>query len=150
YGGPCFPRDNIAFALLAKRIGARADIAQATDLLNRHQIERLFVAATARLPAGASIGVLGLSYKPDTGVIDESQGVALVRRLAEAGYKVAAYDPLAMPNAKAALGVCFAAAESAEACVRGADRVVVTTAWPQFRDIPVAAFTRAEASIEVV
>jgi UDPglucose 6-dehydrogenase len=150
YGGPCFPRDNVAFALLAKRIGARADIAQATDLLNRHQIERLFIAATARLPASASIGVLGLSYKPDTGVIDESQGVALVKRLSEAGYRVAAYDPLAMPNAKAALGACFTAAESAESCVRGADRVIVTTAWPQFRDIPAAVFARTNARIEVV
>ena len=150
YGGPCFPRDNVAFALLAKRVGARADIAEATDQLNRHQIERLFSAASDRLPAGASISVLGLSYKPDTGVIDESQGVALVKRLAEAGYKVAAYDPLALPNARAALGACFAAAESAEACVRGADRVIVTTAWPQFRDIPAAAYARANSRIEVV
>jgi UDPglucose 6-dehydrogenase len=150
YGGPCFPRDNVAFALLARRIGARADIAQATDALNRHQIERLFSAATARLAAGASIGVLGLSYKPDTGVIDESQGVALVKRLAEAGYSVAAYDPLALPNARAALGACFTATESAEACVRAADRVIITTAWPQFRAIPAAAFARAKAPIEVV
>lgn len=150
YGGPCFPRDNIAFALLAKRIGARADIAEATDRLNRHQIERLFAAATARLPAGATIGVLGLSYKPATGVIEESQGVALVKRLSEAGYRVAAYDPLALSNARAALGACFTAAESAEACVRGADRVIVTTAWPQFRAIPAAAFARAKARIEVV
>jgi UDPglucose 6-dehydrogenase len=150
YGGPCFPRDNVAFALLARRIGARADIAQATDALNRHQIERLFSAATARLPAGAPIGVLGLSYKPDTGVIDESQGVALVKRLSEAGYGVNAYDPLALPNARAALGACFTAAESAEACVRSADRVIVTTAWPQFRAIPAAAYARANARIEVV
>jgi len=150
YGGPCFPRDNVAFALLARRIGARADIAQATDALNRHQIERLFSAATARLPAGAPIGVLGLSYKPDTGVIEESQGIALVKRLSEAGYSVAAYDPLALPNARAALGACFTATESAEACVRGADRVIITTAWPQFRAIPAAAFARAEAPIEVI
>lgn len=150
YGGPCFPRDNIAFALLANRIGARADIAEATDRLNGHQIERLFAAATTRLPAGAAIGVLGLSYKPDTAVIDESQGVALVKRLSEAGYRVTAYDPLALPNAQAALGACFSAAASAEACVRGADRVIVTTAWPQFREVPAAAFARAKSKIEVV
>jgi UDPglucose 6-dehydrogenase len=150
YGGPCFPRDNIAFALLAKSIGARADIAEATERLNRHQIERLFAAATGRLSSGATIGVLGLSYKPDTGVIEESQGVALVKRLCEAGYRVSAYDPLALPNARTALGACFTAAESAEACVRSADRVVVTTAWPQFRTLPAAAFARAKARIDVV
>ena len=150
YGGPCFPRDNIAFALLAKRAGARADIAEATDRLNRHQIDRLFAAATARLPAGGAVGVLGLSYKPDTAVIDESQGVALVKRLAEAGYRVTAYDPQALPNVRAALGECFAAAESAEACVRGVDRVVVTTAWPEFRTLPASAFARSNTRIEVV
>ena len=150
YGGPCFPRDNVAFALLAKRAGARADIAEATDRLNRHQIDRLFAAATARLPAGAAVGVLGLSYKPDTAVIDESQGVALVKRLAEAGYRVSAYDPQALPNTRAALGECFVAAESAEACVRAADRVVVTTAWPEFKALPASAFARPNARIEVV
>jgi UDPglucose 6-dehydrogenase len=150
YGGPCFPRDNVAFAMLARRVGARADIAEATDRLNRHQTERLFAAATARLPAGATVGVLGLSYKPDTAVIDESQGVELVKRLAEAGYQVAAYDPQALPNALAALGAIFSATASAEDCVRAADRVVVTTAWPQFRAIPAGAFARAKAPIEVV
>jgi UDPglucose 6-dehydrogenase len=150
YGGPCFPRDNIAFALLAKRIGARADIAEATDRLNRHQIDRLYAIATARLPAGAAIGVLGLSYKPDTGVIDESQGVSLVGRLCESGYRVFAYDPLALPNTQAMLGTRFTATASAEACVRSADRVVVTTAWPRFRDVPAAAYARPGSRIEVV
>lgn len=150
YGGPCFPRDNVAFAVLANRLGARADLAESTDRLNRHQIERLFAAAIARLRAGATIGVLGLSYKPDTAVTEESQGVALVKRLAEAGYRVLAYDPLALRNARAVLGECFSEAASAEACVRGAERVVVTTAWPQFRDIPAAAFARTKARIEVV
>lgn len=150
YGGPCFPRDNVAFAQLARTAGARADIAEATDRLNRHQIDRLFAAATARLPARAAVAVLGLSYKPDTGVIDESQGVALVKLLCEAGYKVTAYDPLALPNARAALGTCFKAATSAEACVRSADRVIVTTAWPQFGKIPAAAFARSTEMIEVV
>src|SRR5476649_1255613 len=39
YGGPCFPRDNIAFGVLAERIGARPDIARATDAINKYQIE---------------------------------------------------------------------------------------------------------------
>jgi len=41
YGGPCFPRDNVAFAALARKIGARADVAEATDRINNHQVERL-------------------------------------------------------------------------------------------------------------
>src|SRR5207253_2815987 len=125
YGGPCFPRDNIAFTQLAKRMGARADLAEATDRLNSYQIDRLFEAATRGLDAGSTIGVLGLSYKPDTPVIDESQGIALVRRLAEAGYKVRAYDPMALPAAHAVIGDCFIACASAEECVRACDRLVI-------------------------
>src|SRR5216683_2164882 len=41
YGGPCFPRDNVAFAALARKIGARADVAEATDRINNYQIDRL-------------------------------------------------------------------------------------------------------------
>src|SRR6516164_2070815 len=41
YGGPCFPRDNVAFAALARKIGARADVAEATDKINNYQVERL-------------------------------------------------------------------------------------------------------------
>ena len=41
YGGPCFPRDNVAFAALARKLGARADVAEATDRINNYQIERL-------------------------------------------------------------------------------------------------------------
>jgi len=140
YGGPCFPRDNIAFAVLANRVGARADLAESTDRLNRHQVERLSQIATRNLAKGSTVAVLGLSYKPDTAVIEESQGLALVRRLADAGFRVFAYDPMALRAAAAAAPGAFTAADSAEACVRPADRVVVTTPWPQFRDIPAAAY----------
>jgi UDPglucose 6-dehydrogenase len=150
YGGPCFPRDNLAFSVLAHRVGARADLAESTDRLNRFQVERLFEIATARLPKGATVGLLGLSYKPDTAVIEESQGVALAQRLADAGYRALAFDPAALPAAQAALGSRLASAESAEACVRNSDRLVVTTAWPQFRDVPTAAFARTKGRLEVI
>ena len=41
YGGPCFPRDNVAFAALARKLGARADVAEATDRINNYQVDRL-------------------------------------------------------------------------------------------------------------
>jgi UDPglucose 6-dehydrogenase len=79
YGGPCFPRDNVAFSALARTNGAPALLAEATDQLNRRQVPRLGAMILAKLPEGGTAGVLGLSYKPDTGVIEESQGVALAK-----------------------------------------------------------------------
>ena len=142
YGGPCFPRDNVAFATLAHRIGARADLAEATDQINRYQVERIAASVKRHAHGNAVVGILGLSYKPDTSVIEESQGVALATSLTDSGYSVVVYDPLALGSARAVLGGTVRAADSAKACVRTADVVVITTPWPEFRDLSPRFFDR--------
>ena len=144
YGGPCFPRDNVAFASLARTIGARAELAEATDIINRHQVERVVGVVQSHLKRRGPIGILGLSYKPDTSVIEQSQGMALAARLTADGHEVIAYDPKALQEAQAALAGAMVAAPSAEDCVRRAALVVVMTPWPEFRAIPLTAFTRPQ------
>jgi UDPglucose 6-dehydrogenase len=150
YGGPCFPRDNVAFGALARTLGARADLAEATDTLNRYQVERVLGAVEARLPPSGAIGVLGLAYKPDTYVVEESQGLALVGRLLDLGHQIVAYDPKALPAAQLALRGPFEAAATAADCVRAASLVVVMTPWPEFRDIPDDAFARIGSRLTVI
>jgi len=135
YGGPCFPRDNVAFATLASSLGARSDLAQATHALNRYQIDRLEAAVTSRVAPGATVAVLGMAYKPDTAVIEESQGVMLARRLGERGYIVVIHDPLAGPAASRALGPDVRLAASAGEALHDADLAVVTTPWPEYADL---------------
>jgi UDPglucose 6-dehydrogenase len=142
YGGPCFPRDNVAFAALARSLGARAELAEATDVLNDYQVERVLGAVQARLTVKGPVGVLGLSYKPHTSVVEKSQGLGLVQRLLDEGHQVIAYDPKALDTAQSVLRRPFRAAESAEACVRAASIVVVMTPWPEFRSVPTDAFVR--------
>ena len=142
YGGPCFPRDNVAFAALARSVGARAELAQATDVVNRYQVERVMAAIQAQRRQPGAIGILGLSYKPDTSVVEESQGVALASRLLDEGHDVIAYDPKALQTAQAELATHLQSADSAEDCVRRSSLVVVMTPWPEFRSIPLDAFTR--------
>jgi UDPglucose 6-dehydrogenase len=144
YGGPCFPRDNVAFASLARSVGARAELAEATDTVNRYQVERVLGAIQAQLKQPGAVGILGLSYKPDTGVVEQSQGVALAARLLEEGFQVVAYDPKALPAAQTALDVPIMAAKTAEECVRRSALVVVMTPWPEFRAIPLSAFNRGQ------
>lgn len=131
YGGPCFPRDNIALAALASSIGARADIAEATDRLNRYQTDRLVAHVQSRISPPSRVGILGLSYKPDTSVVEESSGVALARRLLDAGYMVKVFDPMGLDSARAIFGAKIVC-ESMEACVDGVDLIVITTPWPAF------------------
>jgi len=132
YGGPCFPRDNIAFSALARDNGVPALLAEATDELNRRQVPRMAELILARLPKGGTAAVMGLSYKPYTDVIEESQGVAIAKHLLAAGARVMVYDPAAMANAKRQLSGNITFAESMSECARAADVLAITTPWPEF------------------
>jgi len=133
YGGPCFPRDNVAFSALARTNGVPALLAEATDELNRRQVPRLASLILSRLPAGGTVGILGLSYKPNTEVIDESQGVGLATHLSEAGIRVVVYDPAAMENARRVLPFHTVFAASPVECAGQADVLAITTPWQEFR-----------------
>jgi UDPglucose 6-dehydrogenase len=132
YGGPCFPRDNIAFAALGARLGVGTLLAEATDQTNREQIAILTNLALANLPPGGTVGILGLSYKPDTNVCEASAGVGLARRLHGAGVGVVAYDPAALEAARDVLGQSIAYAASTAECARQADVLVICVAWREF------------------
>lgn len=150
YGGPCFPRDNVAFAHLARSLGARADLAEATDRLNRHQIDRLAAAASRLLDGASKVGILGLSYKPETAVIEESQGLALAARLSEERREVYVHDPMALSAAMAVLRDKVVPMNSAEECIKAVDVLVITTAWPQYAAIPADAFARPGARLQIL
>ena len=135
YGGPCFPRDNVAFAALARKLGARADVAEATDRINNYQVDRLTALVSKFARSGTRIALLGLSYKPLTPVVEESHSVKLAARLADAGYIVTVHDPLAQDAALAVLGDKVVGASSLESAVRDADLLIVGTGWPEYKEI---------------
>ncbi len=146
YGGPCFPRDNVAFGFLANTVGVNPAIAQATDTINRRQAARLAEKVLSKVPAGATVGILGLSYKPETNVIEESQGVALAKELLERGFTVVLYDPLALDNVRQLLGDQPQYAASAQACVQAATAVVITTPSPEFKKLEPTDFAATSSS----
>jgi UDPglucose 6-dehydrogenase len=135
YGGPCFPRDNVAFSAMARANGVPALLAEATDEMNRRQVPRLAAMIRARLPEDGVAGVLGLSYKPNTEVIEESQGLAVAQALLRAGARVVVYDPAAMENARAALVGRVTFAHSAAECASQADVLAITTPWAEFQTL---------------
>jgi len=132
YGGPCFPRDNIAFSALARANGVPALLAEATDAINKRQVPRLAELILSRLPEGGTVGILGLAYKPETDVTEESQGLDLAQRLLATGVKVVVYDPAAMMNARPQLAGDVSFATSAVDCARQADVLAITTPWKDF------------------
>jgi UDPglucose 6-dehydrogenase len=135
YGGPCFPRDNVAFSALAREVGSPATLAEATDSVNRAQVGRLDRLVRSCLPAGGTVGILGLSYKPATPVVEESQSLELARRLAEDGTPVVVHDPQAMESVRRILGDRVTYATSRDDCARTADVLVVATPWDEYREL---------------
>ena len=130
YGGPCFPRDNAAFRALANSFGVEADLAIATDRINRRQTHALVERILDRAGKEARVAILGLTYKAFTPVTEEGFGYLLAHELLSVGVPVSVYDPRA--DAEPA-GVHRM--ESAEACIAEADVVVVATPWPEFAEI---------------
>jgi UDPglucose 6-dehydrogenase len=135
YGGPCFPRDNAALAAFARRVGVAALLAETTDRVNREQVVYLAELVKAKLPQGGKVGILGLSYKPDTDVVEESQALQLAGLLANQAIPVSVYDPASLETAKKALPTSVTFSPSAQACISDADVIVVATPWDEFKGI---------------
>ena len=140
YGGPCFPRDNMAWAAIAKSLGAGADIAEATDRVNQRQVDRIVALVGQLASPDAVVAVLGLAYKPDTPVVEQSQGAMIATRLAQAGYRVLANDPIALDGASAVLGDLVVPMSDPVSAVENADIIVVATPAREFAALPAAPF----------
>jgi UDPglucose 6-dehydrogenase len=136
YGGPCFPRDNSALARLLKEMGVSSQLPDTVDWLNRSHPGRI-VSMIEQHATNSSqrIAVLGLAYKPHTNVVDESQGVAIARQLADKGFEVTVFDPVAIESARGVLGGTVQYANSVADCVCDAAIIVVATDWPEFASV---------------
>ncbi len=127
YGGPCFPRDSVALAAVARALGRPAAIPEAVDRVNDGVVERVVTHVQRSLSPGGRVAVLGLAYKPGTSIVECSHALQIARRLADAGVPVAVFDGLAGTAAHAILGDTVAWAESPTACVAAADVAVLAT-----------------------
>lgn len=142
YGGPCFPRDSLALSALARQIGQRVLLAEATDQANRELAVGIVDRVIQRVTPDAVVAVLGLSYKPQSNVVEESQALYLAHRLAEHGADVVVYDPVATENARVVLGDRVRYAPTVSEALEEAAVVVVANpdqafAWLQAGDFPV-------------
>ena len=150
YGGPCFPRDNLALLALAEELGAPAELAQVTHRFNRAQIPWLADLVCDQSSPRGTIGVLGLTYKPNTDVVEQAVGLLLAQELARRNLAVLAYDPTGAQNCARALGETVRFASSAEECIRASDTVVLATPWAEFAAIPADRWARTGAPRVVV
>lgn len=137
YGGPCFPRDNKAFSFLAKQLDCQAWLAEATDKVNAIQVDRVIGKVKNILREKGTVAVLGLSYKPNTEIVEASQSLEIAKNLSGLGYEVKVYDPKAMDEARTILGDSVVYCDSLQQCVENTDLCIVATPWKEFEHLEV-------------
>lgn len=134
YGGSCFPKDTRALTTVADAFGVETRIVDAVIEANERQREAM-IPKIERLVgdlSGKQIGVLGLSFKPETDDMRESPAIEIIKALVGKGAHVKAFDPVAMPEARHYLPEIEYAVDEYDAIV-GADALVIITEWNQFR-----------------
>jgi UDPglucose 6-dehydrogenase len=143
YGGPCFPRDNRLIAYAARQLGLEAPLAEASDKVNEVTKAKLVERVTATVPPKSTVLILGMSYKPDTYIVEESAGLHLAQHLKHGGYRVIVHDFAANPANSPALHEFDRLEDPAELPTRSdIDLAVVCCPWPQYRTVNLSPSTR--------
>lgn len=135
YGGSCFPKDTLALMRTAQEADAPVTIVEATVASNTNRKKRMagkIIEACGGDVAGKTIGILGLTFKPNTDDMRDSPSLDIVPALLAAGAKIRAYDPEGMEEAKKELtGIDMV--DGPYAVSDNADALVILTEWDQFR-----------------
>lgn len=137
YGGSCFPKDTQALARTAASVEVPSRIVEAVIASNAQRKSRMasrVIEACGGSVSGRRIGILGVTFKPNTDDMRDAPSCEIVAELRDKGADVYAYDPVGM-DAAAELGAFSGVTwcDDAYATMEGADAVVIITEWDQFR-----------------
>lgn len=135
WGGSCFPKDVSALIHTADDYGYEAQLLKATVSVNQRQrsIAVGKLQQTLKILKGKTIGLLGLTFKPDTDDMRDAPALDLIEQLHRLGAKIKAYDPLMSQNGMRH-GLSNVNVETdPERLADGCDALVLVTEWQQFR-----------------
>lgn len=148
YGGSCFPKDTLALLKTAQDYEAPQRIVEAVVAVNdnrKRAMGRKVITACGGDVRGKKIGVLGLTFKPNTDDMRDSPAIAIIRALQDGGAKVVACDPEGVEQAKLVLDNVEYVADAWEA-IDGASAAVLVTEWDAYRGLDLKAMKDKLAS----
>jgi len=136
YGGYCFPKDVAAFIKIAEDAGYDFGLLKAVEEINAFQRRQIIKKTKSQLwnLNGKTIGILGLSFKPNTDDIREAPSIDIINQLQQEGAKVKAYDPQAMEGVRLVT-------KNVELCpdpyqvADGSDALIIVTEWDEFKEL---------------
>jgi len=134
YGGSCFPKDTRALTTVADQFGVETLIVDAVVEANERQRQAM-IPKIEKLVGdfkGKQIGVLGLSFKPETDDMREAPAIDIIKAMQKRGAHIKAFDPVAMEEAKHSLPDVEFADDEYEV-IEGSDALIIITEWNQFR-----------------
>jgi len=136
FGGSCFPKDVESLIHTTERFGCSADILKAVMTVNRDRALHFAGLIEEKLQGlnGKNLGILGLSFKPNTDDMRDAKSIEIIKALLEKGATIKAYDPVAIENAKEMLPQITYCESSYEA-LEGADAMVLVTEWREFKSL---------------
>ena len=137
YGGSCLPKDLRALIQYSKSLGYEPKLLEAVESVNNSQPRRAIELCKKLLGElkGKRVAILGLAFKPNTDDVREAPSIMIIRQLLKEGAKVVAYDPAAIPNAKAIFKDDIEYASSAIECLKNADCCILVTEWEEFKKL---------------
>lgn len=153
WGGSCFPKDTRAMISIAEDAGYDFTLLRGVIDVNDEQFDRVVAKVGAMIGSefqGASIGVLGLTFKAGTDDVRESPSLEIIRRLIDAGAKVRAYDPACSElPADLAMDELDIVGDAYAAC-EGASVMVVLTEWDEFKWVDLDKLAEVMADRKIV
>jgi len=136
YGGSCFPKDVKALIKTADTVGYPMRILKAVEYVNEDQKSALFSKFMKYYDGnlkGLTVGLWGLSFKPQTDDMREAPALVIIEKLLEKGCKVKAYDPVAMHESKRRIGDSVEYCKDQYETVMDVDAIFLLTEWTEFR-----------------
>ncbi len=139
YGGSCFPKDTQACIMMGEKAGMPAELSRAVHDVNQKQRERFFQKIVGHYDrhgdglTGKTLAFWGLAFKPRTDDIREAPALTLVRKALGYGVTCVGFDPVAAENASREIGPVLKIAEDQYEALRGADGLVISTDWDEFK-----------------
>jgi UDPglucose 6-dehydrogenase len=140
YGGSCFPKDTMALAKSGQEHGTPLRLVETTVAVNDQRKRAMgdkVIAAMGGAVRGKTIGILGLTFKPNTDDMREAPSIAIIETLRDAGAIIRAFDPEGMGTARSIIEQ-IQYCEDAYQVAEGADCLVLVTEWNAFRSLDFA------------
>lgn len=136
FGGSCFPKDLAALIQTGERVGYPVQVALAASKVNDNQRQRMVEKIRKAVGGlkGKTLGLLGLSFKPNTNDLREAPALAIGQELLKEGATIRAYDPIALEEACTTLTALKPCKDAYDAAA-GTDALIIMTEWNQFRSL---------------